>query len=201
ANGGAAGVVRRNDLVSGFLVFLIALPLSLGIAMASGFPPIAGVMTAIVGGVVVSFLGSARLTIKGPAAGLIVIVLGAVRELGQGDAIAGYRRALAVGVVAGVAQIVMALLGAASIGAAISPSVIHGMLAAIGVIIVAKQAHTLFGVAPDAGDPLGLLAELPRSILRENPEIAVIGLVSLVALVVWPLLSARWTKKVPAALV
>jgi MFS superfamily sulfate permease-like transporter len=201
ARSDAKGVVHRNDLVSGFLVFLIALPLSLGIAMASGFPPIAGVMTAIVGGVVVSFLGSARLTIKGPAAGLIVIVLGAVQELGQGDGILGYRRALAVSLVAGALQIVLALVGAASFGAAISPSVIHGMLAAIGVIIVAKQIHTVFGVAPDADEPLGLLAELPHSLVHENPEIAVIGLVSLGALAAWPWVRARWARTIPAPVV
>jgi MFS superfamily sulfate permease-like transporter len=201
ASGDARGVVHRSDLVAGFLVFLIALPLSLGIAMASGFPPIAGVMTAIVGGLVVSFVGGARLTIKGPAAGLIVIVLGAVQELGQGDGVLGYRRALAVGAAAGVLQVVLALVGAASFGAAISPSVIHGMLAAIGVIIVAKQLHTVFGVAPDADEPLGLLAELPHSVVHENPEIAVIGLVSLFALAGWPWIRARWAKMVPAPVV
>jgi MFS superfamily sulfate permease-like transporter len=186
------------DLKAGFLVFLIALPLSLGIAMASGFPPIAGVMTAIIGGMVVTFLGSARLTIKGPAAGLIVIALGAVQELGGGDPMTGYRRALAVGAVAAGVQIALALFNAASFGVAMSPSVVHGMLAAIGVIIISKQAHTLVGVAPKAKEPLELLMELPHSIAHANPEVLVVGLVSLAILFGLPLIRSRWAKVLPA---
>lgn len=180
-----------RDFVAGFLVFLIALPLCLGIAMASGFPPVAGVLTAIVGGVVVNFLGSAQLTIKGPAAGLIVIALGAVQELGNGDPAAGYRYALAVGVVAAIIQIVFALVRAASAGAAMPTSVVHGMLAAIGVIIFAKQTHVAVGVKPEASEPLRLLAEIPHSIAHANPEIALIGLLSLVVLFAWPVLKKR----------
>lgn len=196
---GAGGL--KPDLTAGFLVFLIALPLCLGIAMASGFPPVAGVLTAIVGGVIVTFLGSARLTIKGPAAGLIVIAIGAVQDLGGGDMFLGYRRALAVGMMAAGAQIVFALLGAASLGAAMSPSVVHGMLAAIGVIIIAKQAHTVLGVSPDAKEPFELLAEVPRSLMHNNPEIMLIGALSLLILFGWPQIRARWAKMVPAPMV
>jgi MFS superfamily sulfate permease-like transporter len=187
-----------SDLRSGFLVFLIALPLCLGIAMASGFPPIAGVMTAIVGGVLVSLLGSADLTIKGPAAGLIVIALGAVQELGMGDPGLGYRRALAVGVVAAVLQVVLALARAASVGTAMSPSVVHGMLAAIGVIIISKQSYTALGVQPTAKEPLELLLELPRSMRHANPEVLAIALVSLAILFLLPRIKARWARMVPA---
>ncbi|MGB5193393.1 MAG: SulP family inorganic anion transporter [Polyangiales bacterium] len=201
SKGGLRSALPIADLKAGFLVFLIALPLSLGIAMASGFPPIAGVLTAIIGGMVVTFLGSARLTIKGPAAGLIVIALGAVQELGQGDPMVGYRRALAVGVLAACVQIILALLRAASIGVAMSPAVVHGMLAAIGVIIISKQAHTLIGVAPAAKEPLELLAEIPHSIAHANPEILALGVLSLLILFGWPMIRQGWAKALPAAVV
>ena len=98
-----------NDVKSGFLIALIALPLCLGIAIASSFPPIAGILTAIVGGLLVSLIGGCQLSIKGPAAGLIVIVLAAVTDLGGGDLALGYRRTLAVGVIAALLQIMFAL--------------------------------------------------------------------------------------------
>ena len=100
-----------SEMMSGFLVFLLALPLSLGIAKASGIPPIMGVISAIVGGIIVSFLTGSLLTIKGPAAGLIVIVAGAVTEFGGGTA--GWQMAAGVMVVAGIFQV---LFGLAKLG-------------------------------------------------------------------------------------
>ena len=193
----------RSDVVAGFLVFLIALPLCLGIAMASGFPPVAGILTAVIGGVVATWLGSATLTIKGPAAGLIVIALGAVQELGGGDTRLGYRRALATIVVAAVLQIGFALARAGALGDFFPSSVVHGMLAAIGILICSKQIHVALGVTPEAKEPLHLLLEIPQSVGRLNPEIAIIGGVSLALLFLFPALGRRFAfvKKIPAPLV
>ena len=107
----------RSDLLSGFLVFLIALPLCLGIAMASGFPPMAGIISAIVGGLMVSRLSGSFVTINGPAAGLIVVIVDAVQSLGQGDAMAGYRYTLAAIVVASVLQVLLGVFKAGKLSA------------------------------------------------------------------------------------
>ena len=190
----------RSDLLSGFLVFLIALPLCLGIAMASGFPPMGGIITAIVGGVMVSRISGSYVTINGPAAGLIVVIVDAVQGLGQGDAMAGYRYTLAAIVIASVLQVLLGVFKAGKLSAFFPSSVVHGMLAAIGIIIMAKQIHTLLGVKPAAKTLLSTIAEVPHSLVQLNPEVAVIGFAGLALLIVWAFIKHPTLKMIPAPL-
>lgn len=200
---GIAGL-RQNwlgDIISGFIIFLIALPLSVGISLASGAPATAGLIAAIVGGIIGALIGGSYLTINGPAAGLIVIVLGAVMDLGQGDPMTGFRRMLGAAVLAGIIQVVLGVLRLGSLGVGVPGSVIHGMLTAIGVIIMAKQIHVGLGVVPTAKDPLGLIAEIPHSIQNMNPEVAFILMTSFLIIASHKLYKGKWTRFVPAPLI
>ncbi|MBL7911925.1 MAG: SulP family inorganic anion transporter [Bacteroidia bacterium] len=201
---GIAGLKQNfsKDALSGFLVFLLALPLSLGIAKASDFPAIFGLVTAIIGGVVVSFFAGSRLTIKGPAAGLIVIASGAVATFGGGEI--GWHLALGAIVVAGIIQILFGVFKLGSLADFFPGAAVHGMLAAIGIIIMSKQIHTLLGIDPKllkGKEPLELLAMIPSSIMHENAHIAEIGIACLIILIAMSFVKHQKIKKIPAPLI
>jgi len=193
-----------KDLLSGFLVSLLALPLSLGIAKASGFPAIMGLLTAILGGMLVSLIAGSRLTIKGPAAGLIVICSGAVEAFGMGNDELGWHLTLGAIVVASVIQMAFGIFKLGKLSDFFPLSVIHGMLAAIGLIIISKQTHNLLGIDPKTLkglEPLELYAKIPESLLNFNLNIGIIGFVSLAIVFLWPLIKNPFLKKIPAPLV
>ena len=191
-----------SDAVSGLIVFLLALPLSLGIAKASEFPPLMGLLTAIIGGDFVSFLAGSRLTIKGPAAGLIVIMVEGVAEFGGGES--GWRLLLGAVVVAGVVQVLFGLLKMGRLADFFPLSAVHGMLAAIGMIIILKQIPVLLNVDPSLArgkEPFELLALVPNFILHLDLRATFVGLASLAIMLGWGKIPLPALKKVPAALV
>jgi len=206
------GPAWRADVLSGFLVFLIALPLCLGIARASGFPVLSGLITAIIGGILVTFIGGAPMTIKGPAAGLIVIAVGCITAMTTEAAangidataagVQGYRWALAVITVAGAIHAVMGAAKAGKLGDFFPTTVVHGMLAAIGIIIIAKQAHVMMGIAmPATMEPFMLYAQLPHSLAHMNTTAFIIAVASLAILYGWLFIKNPTIKKIPAPLV
>jgi MFS superfamily sulfate permease-like transporter len=196
----------KSDLLSGFLIFLIALPLCLGISLACGYPAIAGIFTAIIGGMLATFFSNSELTIKGPAAGLIVIAIGCVTEFGftgGRDPTAdfhAYRLALGVGVAAGVIQILLGVLRAGILGEFFPSSAVHGLLASIGIIIIAKQFPITMGLGSE-GTPLELLAKIPQFVVDMNPIVGLIGIISLIIMFGYPLISNPRLRVIPAPMV
>lgn len=188
----------KNEIITGFTIFLIALPLCIGIALASGAPPTAGLLAGIVGGMIVSLFSSTKLAINGPAAGLIVIVLASVEEMGKGDNLLGFRYTLYAVFIAGLIQILLGYLRAGIIALLLPIDIIHGMLCGIGFIIFAKQIHPAFGVIPEAKDIIGLILEIPRTIQNANPYVALISFVSAVILI--STFKLKRLRKIPASL-
>ena len=129
----------RSDCIAGVVVFLVAVPLCLGIALASGVPPVSGLVAGVVGGIVVPFLSRAPLSVTGPAAGLTSIVLFETKALGS------FERLLTATMIAGGIQMLLGALRTGRFASLVPESVIKGMLAAIGIIIVWKQLPALVG--------------------------------------------------------
>ena len=134
-----------KNIFSGFVVSLIALPLGLGLALASEAPPIAGIIAAIAGGIVVSIMGGSHLTITGPGNGLVIVILSAIVGLGDGDLYQGYLFTLAAIIISGVLLFLFGLFRLGSLSEFFPSSALQGMLAAIGVGILAKQFHVMLG--------------------------------------------------------
>ena len=161
-----------KNIFSGFVVSLIALPLGLGLALASEAPPIAGIIAAIVGGMVVSIIGGSNLTITGPGNGLVIVILSAIVGLGEGDLYQGYLYTLAAIIISGVLLFLFGLFRLGRLSEFFPSTALQGMLAAIGIGILAKQFHVMLGFTQIKGNTITQLALIPESIknLFINPS-------------------------------
>jgi carbonic anhydrase len=182
----------RADAGASLVVFLVAVPLSLGIAVASGAPVLAGLIAAIVGGVVAGLLGGSPLQVSGPAAGLTVVVAELVNRF-------GWQATTAIVAGAGVLQVGFGLSRVGRFAQAIPPAVVHGMLAGIGGTIALAQLHVVLGGSP-AGSVLENLRELPARLLGAHVPAVAVGVFTVVLVVGWPRI-AGGLKVLPGPLV
>jgi MFS superfamily sulfate permease-like transporter len=196
-------LILKEDLFPSFVVFLVALPLCMGIAVASGAPPAAGIMTGIIGGLVVGWLAGCPLQVSGPAAGLTVIVW----ELSQTQ---GFESLGVIVLAAGLIQLLSAWLQIGQWFRAVSPAVVHGMLAGIGALIFASQFHIMIDDAPKGGGLANILT-LPSAILKAvmpdgatstpHQEAAWIGILTILTIVVWTTVVPRRFRVLPGVLI
>ena len=179
------GTTIKADLLSGMVVFLVALPLCLGIAVASGAPPFAGIITGIIAGILVGSLSGSNVSVSGPAAGLIAIVLVAITDM-------GYQAFVLAVMVAGLIQLVMGLVKAGSISSYFPTAVIEGMLVAIGIIIIKKEIPHAVGYdkrhegdwfSLEAGTEPGFFTEIINSINYAHMGAILISVVSIAILI------------------
>lgn len=184
--------ILKSDLPASLVVFLVAVPLCMGIALASGAPIMSGLVAGIVGGLMVGLLGGAPLLVSGPAAGLAVMVFGIIDQF-------GFAAACAVFVAAGLIQVALGALKVARMALMISPAVIHGMLAGIGVLIAASQLHIVLGGSPKSNF-WSNLGSLPEALAVVSVPSLVLGAITVAILLAWPSLPAN-VRKVPAPLV
>lgn len=177
----------KNDLPASVVVFFVALPLCLGIALASGAPLFSGLIAGIIGGIVVGALSGSSIGVSGPAAGLAAIVLTAIGALG------GFENFLLAVVLGGIIQIVFGILKAGIIGYYFPSSVIKGMLTGIGIIIILKQIPHFFGYDPDPEgdfaffqiDGENTFTEILRTINNISPGATVVAVLGLAILLLW----------------
>ncbi|MET8578211.1 SulP family inorganic anion transporter [Streptomyces sp. NPDC005012] len=187
--------IAPADLSASVTVFLISLPLSLGIALATGAPLQAGLVAAAAGSLVAGRLGGAPLTVSGPTAGLTVVTADLIQQY-------GWRTTCAVTILAGVTQVALGWLRVARTALAVSPAIVHGMLAGIGVTIAVAQLHIVLGGTPQSS-VLDNLRALPAQLAELHPGALAVSALTLVVLLGWsriPGRAGRLMRLVPAAL-
>ncbi len=181
---GLAGLKHwRHDVLAALVVALVSVPLSLGIALASGAPPICGLTSEIIAGLIFPFLGGSYVSICGPAAGLAPVLFTAITDLGHGDMDRGYRIVLCVIMMAGVVQIILTWLKAAKFSRMFPMAAIHGMLASIGFLLFSKQIPNFIGSKFQAHEFFPIIFETPSEISNHlNSSVFSIGVICLLLL-------------------
>lgn len=181
----------KHDVLASVVVFLVAVPLSLGVAFAAGAPLLSGLISAVVGGLVASLFGGSPLQVSGPSAALTVVLADTI-------ATHGWPVTCAITVAAGLLQILFGLTRLARAALAVSPAIVHGLLAGIGVTLVLGQLHVVLGGTAQ-GSALANVLALPGQIAAHHDEAVLIGVVTLAVLLAWPRLP-RAVRRVPAPL-
>ncbi|MFD3515918.1 bifunctional SulP family inorganic anion transporter/carbonic anhydrase [Streptomyces sp. NPDC058657] len=187
--------IAGGDLSASITVFLIAVPMSLGLAVAIDAPLQAGLIGAAVGGIVGGLLGGSPLQVSGPSAGLTVVTAELIQRY-------GWRTTCGIVICAGLVQILLGSLRAARNALAVSPAIVHGTLAGIGVAIALAQLHIVLGGSPQSSATANALA-LPEQLAQIEPAAPLIGLLTIAVLVLWPRLpgrTGRLLRRTPAAL-
>jgi len=198
---GWKGIVThfRSDFLAAISVSLVALPLGLGIAAASGAPPIAGLISAMVGGIVATLFRGSHLAINGPAAGLIAVILASIFSLEDGSG-KTLNYVLAAICVAGVIQVLLGISRLGKIAEIVPSSVIQGIMVAIGIIIFSTQIHIAMGTNPSGRDTITLLKEMFIQIPNVHPVILGISIIGIIIMVVIPKIQSRLLHYFPASL-
>jgi MFS superfamily sulfate permease-like transporter len=196
----------QYDLMAGLQVAMMGIPLSLGIAIASGAPPVCGLISAIIAGFIFPFLGGAYITISGPAAGLAPALLAGMITLGNGDLAVGYPLLLVAIAIVGVVQVILSIFNAGRFALFFPISVVEGMLMAIGMLIIVKQVPAFLGVIiPPIKSIPKAITLIPEQVMALNPLICTIGAVALFLLFflsgILSRIQATWAKLVPVPMI
>ncbi|WP_064102982.1 bifunctional SulP family inorganic anion transporter/carbonic anhydrase [Legionella micdadei] len=194
----------KFDFVAGIVVFLVAIPLCLGIALASGAPLFSGIISGIIGGIIVGLLSGSQVSVSGPAAGMVAVVLAALAQLGD------FNTFLLALLLAGVIQIIVGALRAGFVADYIPSNVVQGLLCAIGILLIIKQLPLAFTLSTDLKELEGHLLESTEGLALNplyelshhiNNGASIISLISFAILIYFEKTNVKWLKGIPAAIV
>ncbi|MDX2107572.1 MAG: SulP family inorganic anion transporter [Candidatus Melainabacteria bacterium] len=191
----------RQDMLAGLVVALVSVPLSLGIALASGAPPICGIWSEVIAGLVIPFLGGSYVAISGPAAGLAPAIYTGILTLGHGNLEKGYRLMTGAIMLVGIFQIILTWCKAARFSYVFPSAAIQGMLSSIGFLLIAKQIPNFIGQKYEAHEFWSMVFETPQEFVNLHPKVFAISCISLALLFIIPNLRGKIFRQLPPQLI